>query len=222
MKLGLFKKRTLWWPTWKGWLVGFLLFTFVCGGLFFASHDFLAVSKPAPGAKTLVVEAWVADTSMEAVSKLLLAADSPYESVWLTGPVFDRGFYISEEYKTFSDMAAGTLKALGVPAEKIRIAEASTSQRHRTWDATRLLKEAFEAKGGVPTAFDIATVDVHTRRSRLVAKKVFADETTEIGVIALPPSGYDPERWFASSSGMKNTIFEIIAYSYEKLGNSGR
>ncbi|MCP3692674.1 MAG: hypothetical protein GY917_10810 [Planctomycetaceae bacterium] len=52
-------------------------------------------------------------------------------------------------------------------------------------------------------------------------RKVF-EENVEVGVIALPPAGYDPEHWASSSAGMKITLIELVAYLYEKLGNSGR
>jgi uncharacterized SAM-binding protein YcdF (DUF218 family) len=76
------------------------------------------------------------------------------------------------------------------------------------------------ALDALPERFDLFTSDVHARRSRLVFEKVFPD--AEIGIIALPNPTYEHDNWFKSSSGMKNTIFEIIAYLYEKIGDGGR
>lgn len=221
LKIKLFKKRQLWLPTWPTAIAGLVVCVLLAGWLFFASHDFLAVSKPAPGAKVLVVEAWVADNSMEEIAAMLNAGDSPYQSVWLTGPVFLNGSYAYEKFKTYSEMGAVTLEALGVASEKIRVVPAEKHQRHRTHGAAMLLRDEFSKAGGVPDAFDLATVDVHARRSRAVYRKVFGDDA-QVGVIALPPPDFEPEDWYKTSPGVKSTFFEIIALSYEVLGDSGR
>jgi len=214
-----FRKRQLWLPSWPLALGGFVACVLVAVWLFFASHDFLAVTQRAPGAEVLVVESWVADSAMEEVAALMNAPDSPYGSVWLTGPVFESGSYAFEKFGTFSEMAAVTLVALGVPTEKVRVVPAEKHQRHRTHTAARLLRESFEHDGGIPAAFDLATVDVHARRSRTVYRKVFGDG---VGVIALPPSSFDPKDWYKTSTGVKTTIFEIIALSYEIIADGGR
>lgn len=216
-----FKKRSLWLPTWPLALGGFAACVLLAGWLFFAAYDFLAVTQRAPAAEILVVESWVTDSSMEEVAALLNAADSPYTSVWLTGPVFQSGSYAFEKFGTYSEMAAVTLAALGVSTEKIHIVPAEKHHRHRTHTAARLLRENFERDGGLPEAFDLATIDVHARRSRAVYRKLFGDAVA-VGVIALPPSSFDPKDWYKTSPGVKTTIFEIIALSYEIFADGGR
>lgn len=221
MKLRLFKKRDIWLPTWPTLLVTICMLLGMTGMLFLSSRDFLAVTQRVAGAKILIVESWMADSSMEEIAQMINAVDSPYQSLWLTGPILDRGFHISREFKTYSEMSAATLQALGVPKTKIHIVPAMQSQRNRTFSAALQLKDELGKKNMQPRRFDLATLDVHARRSRLVMGKVFG-ENTEIGVIALPPSSYDPEHWTSSSAGMKITLIELIAYLYEKLGDGGR
>lgn len=221
MKLRLFRKRHIWLPTWPVLLAGLCALLAAAGLLFFSAHDFLALTQRAPGAKMLVVESWMADNSMKEIAELMNAGDSPYQSLWLTGPVLDRGFYISKEYRTYSEMNAATLQALGVAGERINIVPAAQSQRNRTFTAARQLKGELEKRNIYPRRFDLATLDVHARRSRAVMGKVFGTNV-EIGVIALPPTGYDPAQWASSSAGMKNTLIELVAYLYEKLGDGGR
>ena len=221
MKLRFFQKRYLWLPTWPTLLATICTLLAITGILFLSSHDFLAVTNRAPGAKILVVESWMADNSMQEVAQMVNAVDSPYQSVWLTGPILDRGFHISREFKTYSEMNAATLQALGVPEAKIHVVPAAKSQRNRTFIAALQLKNELEKKNIHPRCLDLATLDVHARRSRLVMGKVFKENIT-IGVIALPPAGYDPDRWASSSAGMKITLIELVAYLYEKLGNGGR
>ncbi len=221
MKLRLFKKRHIWLPTWPVLLAGICALLTTASLLFFSSHDFLALTQRAPGARMLVVESWMADNSMKDIAEIMNAGDSPYQSVWLTGPVLDRGFYISKGYRTYSEMNAATLQALGVAEAKINIVPAAHNQRNRTFAAARELKNELEKRNIHPDRFDLATLDVHARRSRAVMDKVFGTDL-EIGIIALPATGYDPEQWASSSAGMKNTLIELLAYLYEKLGDGGR
>ena len=221
MKLRLFKKRYIWLPTWPTLLAAICTLLVITGMLFLSFHDFLAVTNRAPGAKMLVVESWMADNSMEEIAQMINAVDSPYQSLWLTGPVLDRGFHLTGKFKTYSEMSAATLQALGVPKAKINIVPATQSQRNRTFIAARKLKDELEKRTINPRCFDLATLGVHARRSRLAMEKVFG-QNVEVGVIALPPAGYDPERWISTSAGMKITLVELVAYLYEKLGNGGR
>lgn len=168
----------------------------------------------------MVVEAWLTDSSMHKVAELM-GEGSPYESVWLAGPVLDRGFYLADQFRTAGEMGSATLQELGVPAELLHVAPAADSQRHRTHTAASKLKGEFDRLGISLDRFDVITIDVHARRSRLVYQKVFGDEV-EIGVIALEPNDYDADNWFRTSAGMKNTIVEAIAYLYEKLADGGR
>ena len=221
MKLHLFKKRQVWLPTWPVLLVTIGILIAIGITLILSSRSFLAVTKPVPAASMLVVESWMADNSMEEIARMINDDNYPYQSLWLTGPILDRGFHLSGNFKTYSEMSAATLKALVVPAAKIHVIPSAESQRHRTFAAAQKLKEELDRKNIRPGSFDLATLDVHARRSRLVMEKVFGEET-QIGIIALSPTNYDPQRWISSSAGMKITLTELIAYLYEKLGNGGR
>ena len=221
MKLHLFKKRQVWLPTWPVLLVTIGILVAIGITLILSSRSFLAVTQPVPAANMLVVESWMADNSMEEIARIINTDNSPYQSLWLTGPILDRGFHLPGNFKTYSEMSAATLKALGVPAAKIHVIPAAESQRHRTFAAAQKLKEELDSRNIRPGSFDLATLGVHARRSRLVMEKVFG-EKTHIGIIALSPTNYDPQRWITSSAGMKITLTELIAYLYEKLGDGGR
>ncbi|MDB4783134.1 hypothetical protein OAG39_00790 [Verrucomicrobiales bacterium] len=118
MGFQFFKKRTIWLPTSPVILVSILIIVISISFILFSSHNFLAVTDKVPNAKILVVESWMADNSMEQVAEIFNAEDNNYESLWLIGPRLERGYYISEEYKTYSQMSAATLTILGVPQEK--------------------------------------------------------------------------------------------------------
>jgi len=118
MGFQFFKKRTIWIPTWPAILLSIFIILTSLSFILFSSHNFLAVTEKAPNAKILVVESWMADNSMEQVAKIFNAKDNNYESLWLIGPRLERGYYISEKFKTYNQMAAATLIELGVPKEK--------------------------------------------------------------------------------------------------------
>ena len=223
MKLLLFKKRQLWLPTWPVCLGGSVVFVLLAIWIFSGLHRFLAVSRPAEGAQIMVVEAWVSDPHIEQIATMLQAEDSPYKEAWLTGPKLDHGsILITEDRDSFAELTGESLLALGVPQEKIHVVPAADTLLHRTWNAATKLKEEFEQKAGTtPDRFDLFTEGTHSRRSRLVFEKVFGDGV-QIGVVALEPVAYDAATWYKSSAGMKGTLLELIAYIYEKIGNSGR
>ena len=118
-------------------------------------------------------------------------------------------------------MGAATLKALGVPQNKIHLAPASKPLRHRTFSAAINLKNELKQSGLSSEPFDLVTLNVHARRSWITVKKAFENKD-QIGIIALPPVTYDAEKWMKSSAGVKSTIFESIACLYELLTDSGR
>ena len=221
MSFKFFKKRNIWLPTWPFVLVSILFIVTSISFILFSSHNFLAVTNKVPNAKILVVESWMSDNSMEQVAEIFNAENSNYESLWLIGPRLERGYYISEKYKTYSQMGAATLKALGVPQDKIHLAPASKPLRHRTFSAAVNLKNELKQSGLSSEPFDLITLNVHARRSWITVKKVFGKKD-QIGIIALPPVAYDAEKWMKSSAGVKSTIFESIACLYELLTDSGR
>ena len=216
----LFRKRSIWLPTWPVAVGAIAIMLLLCGLLFFGSHGFLAMREPVEGAEVLVVESWLADVSMEEVAEILRGEQGSYRDVWLVGPPVSHGTYLSPQYKSFAEVGRATLVELGVSAERLHVAPAVDVHRHRTFEAGNALRETLSAAGALPEKIDVATLDVHARRSRLVYSKLFPD--AEIGVIALAAPAYSGDDWFKSSSGMKNVIFEVIAFLYEKFGDSGR
>ena len=42
-------------------------------------------------------------------------------------------------------------------------------------------------------------------------------DVATVGVIALEPIGYAPQRWWTTSTGVRSLISELIAYGYAKF-----
>jgi hypothetical protein len=78
------KRRTVWWL-----LAGPIV---VLVAIFIEAYPFLAITRPS-GAKVLVVEGWMEETSMEAAAKL--ATDSSYLRIYTTGTIRPFTYYLS-------------------------------------------------------------------------------------------------------------------------------
>ena len=220
LRLGILRKRPLWFPTWKGWLV--LLGLFIGFTFWFVGriHSFLNVEEPAAGADVLIVEGWVPDQVIEEAVRLFNDPASPYRRICTTGIPLQKGSMFSE-FENYGQFAAERLKKLGVPGVAIIVAKAPGGARHRTWNTA---VEAREALAGVSTleGADILTYGVHGRRTLMVYRKAFRDHAT-VGVRAISPEAdYDTKHWWRSSAGMKSVLLETIACTHEWLADSGR
>jgi uncharacterized SAM-binding protein YcdF (DUF218 family) len=211
------RKREMWMPTWPGCAAVVAVLALFALWAVANVHGFLAVTDPAPGANALVVEGWIADSSLKIVADKLAAPNSPYETILVTGPLMTHGYYLADKFKSYSELGAASLRALGVPPERMIVATAVIAPKDRTYQAAIALKQELERRGKHYTAFDLVTEDVHARRSRAVYEKVFGRET-RVGVLALPPIEYDSELWLRTSAGVKNTAFELVATLYEWCG----
>jgi len=180
-------------------------------------HDFLAVNAPVQ-AEGLVVEGWVPDYIVEEAVREFEAGR--YEWVAASGGPLSVGTYITE-YRTYADVGVATLEKLGLPKDKLIVAEAEKTYRNRTYYSAKGVKAKLEELGLEPNGLNVVTEGAHARRTRLVYRKVFGSEVA-VGVLSYPSKDYDPDRWWASSDGVKTTITETIGWLYECLFDSGR
>jgi len=56
---------------------------------------------------------------------------------------------------------------------------------------------------------------VHARRSWLVYRMAFGDGV-EVGVLSARPTGYDLQRWWTTSTGVKTVIGEALSLAWTK------
>ena len=219
MWLGLARRRSVILPSWKGWLILMLLLASLCGVFLKGAYPYLAPDSRHPYADVVIVEGWVSD-------HIVAQAKSEFdegrcEIICTAGVDLDKGNMLLP-WKDWAIVAAETLKKSGVPEDKILVASAGSQQRHRTY----LGFEAAKKKLAVleiarPLKINVISEGPHGRRSSIVARKIFGDEAI-IGMILVEPQAYDPKRWWASSSGTKSILMELVASSYEIFANSGR
>lgn len=175
-------------------------------------HPFLAVTAPVD-AEVLVAEGWLPDFALEVSLREL--ARGHYRELIVTGGPIEKGEPLSE-YRTLAEMSAATLVRLGGPTNRIRAVPAPKVRHDRTYTSAFALREALRREGSLPRRINVVTADAHARRTRLLFQKVFGDDT-EVGIIAVPDTRFDPTRWWRSSMGFRTVTGEAIAYLYARF-----
>lgn len=207
---GLFRRQQAWRLTAKGWLVLFLTGVGTIVILVLGVHPFLALTRPASSADVLMVEGWIPD------SALLQAAHEVsirhYRLVLTVGGPL-RGAEDPDD--TYADAAAKRLRHFITDAEVVPVFTPKVD-RDRTYSGALAGKDWLELHGHHVKSIDILTLDVHSRRSRLLGQRAFGDAVT-VGIIAAPNPDYDPKHWWKYSEGVREIIGETIAYLYARL-----
>lgn len=215
MKAQLFQKRTIYLPTWQGGLaiVGVLLATGAAVTL--NLYRFLAASDSIDGtgaADVLVMEGWAPPNVVGAAAELY--KNGQFEFLATSGgrPVGNAHLL---PFDSFSELGAHGLREAGVqsPIIVVPIIERSADRTRTDTLAVRMELERREIE---PTSITVVSVDVHTRRSRMIYRRVFGD-SAPVKAVAIDPSGYSKDEWWSNSFGAKSVISEAIAYTFEAL-----
>jgi uncharacterized SAM-binding protein YcdF (DUF218 family) len=216
MRFPLFRRRTVWVPTWFGLLCFAVVFGGVIAWWCFGAEAFLSTSNPEE-ADVLVVEGWIDALGVQAAAQLYRFGGYHYivATGGQTGKVWDtqRWDYAKE--------AAEQLIRLKIPHEEVIQASARHKEAQRTYEMAAASWRALHNAGIHPKGINVFTRSTHARRSRLVFSKVFGGDVP-VGVIAWKPPGFEQEKWWQSSERADDMIKESIGYVFELLFNSGR
>jgi uncharacterized SAM-binding protein YcdF (DUF218 family) len=209
---GLFRRREMAVPTWRGWIVIVFLLVLTAAILVRTVYPFLAVSAPKPGG-VLVVEGWSADYALtEAVQEF---QRHPYDKLFVTGGPLEYGAPLSE-YHTYAELGAATLIKLGAGTNAVQAAPAPRVRQDRTYASAIALKKWMEEHGTRSRTINLLTLGPHARRSRLLFQKAFGNDV-EVGIISIPAADYDQKRWWRSSQGVRVVTGEVLAYGYARI-----
>ncbi|MCS6794145.1 MAG: YdcF family protein [Oscillatoriaceae bacterium SKW80] len=214
LQIRLFHRKEVWTLTIWGWGVTLFCLSFLAVFAFSNIYPFLAVNSPL-AADVLVVEGWMPDSVLE--TALAEFRRGQYRKLIATGLPLRLGYHLSE-YKSFAELAAATLIALGLEKEYVVAVPAPNSLQNRTYTAAVALKEWLLNSDLKVRAINLYTLGPHTRRSWFIFKKVLAPEIS-VGAIAAEPIDYNSQNWWKSSEGVRTVIFETIAYIYARLIN---
>ncbi|MHC1725291.1 MAG: hypothetical protein AB9866_04635 [Syntrophobacteraceae bacterium] len=195
----LVERKERWGLTRWGWMLLFLVSALVLLAFVVNIHPFLSISRPL-NARLLVVEEWVSLKAFDCAALEFKSKD--YSTLVVLG---DQRKWV-----------VPILKRAGVPESKIEVIKFEPARKDRTYTSAVALKNWMKTRGILGQEVNVVTMGPHARRSWLLFQKAFGDES-EIGIIACEDMDYDPDRWWQTSDGFKNTITETIAYIYARL-----
>ncbi len=210
--LGCFKQRSVWLPTWRGWLLLLLVLLALCWSAIKVLPAFLTVHHPLQ-AQVLVVEGWVPDYGIAAAAAEFKRGG--YQRLYVTGGPLEKGVPLSQ-FKTYAELGAAVAVGLGMKQEDVIAVPAPGVRTDRTYISARTLKRLLQGQLSISHRLNVISVGPHSRRSRLLFQKAFADDW-EIGMISVPDQSYDVNYWYRSSNGVRNILSEAIAYLYARI-----
>ena len=200
-------------PTLRGWFL--LVFCVAAMAVVFAkyAHPFLELNDPVPEGGALVVEGWMPDYGFEeAVAEF---RRHHYSRMYVTGGPLEYGAPLAE-YRTFAEFGAAILSKYGMEKESLVAVPAPLTRKDRTYASAVVLRDLLESRQEMPSAINLITMGVHSRRSLLLFQKAFGGKT-KIGVIAIDERDYDTAHWWESSKGVRTVIDEAVAYCYARF-----
>ncbi len=210
---GLVRRREVWVPTCKGWVVGSLLILTVSSVAFFSVVHFLATNAPVDS-NVLVVEGWLSVAGSRRAADLIRSND--FKIVLVGGGPIDGTGEFDPEVGTYAHQGLKRLRHAGVPESLMTVVPSPRRQRDRTYTEALAIKQWFADHRTQVETFNILSESVHARRTRLLFEKAFGSDT-RIGIISLPPSDYPANRWWRYSAGVKDVISEGAAYLYARF-----
>lgn len=206
-----FKRREVWLPTWRAWLV--LLVTVVTLAVLVVKllPGFLSPVRPIQ-AEALVVEGWADQSCLQRA--LELYREGNYKVLVVSGGSIEKGMHISS-YGTYANLGAARLKEFGFAGTNLFAVPAPDTERDRTYHAALAVK-GFLMTNTPYRTLNLVSSSTHARRSGLMFEIAMEPEF-KVGVISAPNPEFDPKRWWRNSQGVRAIINEVIAYLYARL-----
>ena len=212
IKFGLIERKERWVLNGRGWFILLISVAALLFLIFTTVHPFLSVNDPVEG-DILVVEGWIPDYALKKAINEFQAHN--YSLLVTTGTTLLVGSHLSK-YKSSAEVAAATLKQLGLDEDLIAVVTAPAVRKDRTYATALALKKWLLNSNVSVNSLNIYTLGSHARRSRLLFKKALGDKMV-IGVIAADDLNFDSQKWWNSSIGVKKVVSETIAYLYARF-----
>jgi hypothetical protein len=211
VRLGLIKRRNVWLPTWRGWVIVFLV---AAAGLIIGLprlHAFLAVNQPI-SSEVMVVEGWLPDFALKKAVQTFKSQN--YHLLVVTGGPIGTGQMLVK-YNNYAELAATILEQLGLEKSLMVVIPAPAVIQDRTYASAVALKNWLAASQLSVKTINLVTLGAHARRSRLLFEQALGPGIP-VGILAVEDPGYDPRHWWRSSLGVRTTLGELIAYGYAR------
>ncbi|MEH1800199.1 MAG: YdcF family protein [Nostoc sp.] len=209
----IIKRQEMWTLTAQGWAIAIALIAYLIFFILTHVHSFLAVTSPIESAEVLVVEGWLPDYAIE--KALTEFQNGSYRQIITTGGTLGKGSYLTG-YKNFAEVSAATFVKLGLEEEKVVAVPTPFVVKDRSYASAAEFHRWLSSSNLQIESINLFSLDVHTRRSWLIFKKLLNPDI-KVGVIAAKTQDYDPEKWWGSSAGVRTMIDEGIAYIYARF-----
>ena len=214
-KFRLIKRQEMWTLTVQGWIIAIALIAALIIFTITHIHPFLAATSPIKSAELLVVEGWVPDYGIQqAVAEF---KSGKYRQIITTGGTVEQGSYLIG-YNSYADVAAATLKKLGIEPENVVAVPAPYVIKDRSYASAAEFGRWLSNSNLQPESINLFSWDTHTRRSWLLFQKILAPQI-KVGAIAAKTRDYDPQKWWCYSQGVRTVLDEAIAYLYAQFLN---
>jgi hypothetical protein len=207
----LVRKKEVWMPTWKGFVLFFLLIGVIGYSAIRHLYPFLAQNHPQPAAEIIIIEGWMADAELKEAANAI----RPGQIVVTTGGPVIFGQKILN-YDNYAEMATARLIAMGISAETIITVPAPDTLRDRTYVSAQVARRKLEELGLFGKSANLYTIGAHARRSYLLFRHVFGKDYP-LGVIAVEPPNYHLDLWYRHSAGFKHVVMEFISWIYAQF-----
>jgi hypothetical protein len=187
-------------------ILGLVLLS-ICG-----LYPFLAVSDPVPGG-IIVIEGWIHDISIARTVNKLDPAHARdvfiVSALRSSGPERESGLGQAE-------YILGELRRSGLSGERLHQVFCEVSNKDRTYHSAVALRNRLQERRIPVDSLNVITAGPHARRSRLMFQKAFGVKVN-VGVIPTQGPDYDPARWWRSSDGVGEVLFQCFAYIYARF-----
>lgn len=209
---GFLVRKERWGFSLWGWVVTGLMGLVVIVALARGLYPFLAITSRTSN-ELLVVEGWINSDSIEQAAREYHRVN--YQDVLVVALVYKVGNkWDSGRYKT--EYISEAMIRSGIPREHIHVVHCDVVKKDRTYAAALAVQQWIRGQKKKINSMDIVTLGSHARRSRLLFEKAFPSHI-KIGVIAMDERDFDPVHWWRSSEGVREVLFEGVAYLYTRF-----
>ncbi|MCX7818255.1 MAG: YdcF family protein [Kiritimatiellae bacterium] len=201
-----FRRRTMWWPTWRVWL---LVMVAMVGMGHLAAPALYDLLSPRDDGKAdvLVIEGWIPDFAVPEVLRRI--ESNPDARVVTTGGPVEHGGYL-QEWRTYAEAARATLLAAGAPSGRVVAVPAPACRTDRTFASALALKRYLEESGVGGGRVSVVTLSVHARRSRALFQRALGG-AFQVGSEPYESPQFGRRDWWRSSEGVRWVLSETIA-----------
>ena len=213
-KLALTRRAEVRVPTWQGWIVALGVPSICIVAMLLSVYPILNVNQPI-GGDYLVAEGWMSKQELGKTAELF--SEGGYREMIVTGGRISDGSYLREflpQFDTEAEVGANQLRSIGI--SPVHAVPRPPVTQDRTYTSGLALRKWLVDTGRSNARLDIVSTGPHSRRS-LMFFKIALGDVAEVGIFGLTPHGYDPERWWTTSSGVRTMIGELLAYGYAKF-----